>query len=217
MKKILILISLLPAILFSEQFKAETFSASEVKLVEKGILENALKLNDYPALMTMGVGFLNSSKRESNPVLAKELREKALYLLKKAHKGGEITASSLLFIELHESSIEDSMLIGREAIASRVDNESARLNKVYIDLVFMYVSAVLDNYIQDKRMVSFAIEALQRLPEETPNGVFYQAFLFQALDMQDMANMYLDSACRTSKPDSKIREFCMTSEFVTTE
>ncbi len=218
MKKVIFLCLLSFTLLMGANNNADSIlSETEVVMIEKGVLGEAIKSKDYDTISTMALSFNATSLSPSYTGNAKKLWKRSIELFELCHKGGYIVSSLYLVQNFLKSNPKYSRRIAIESIKYNQNNEKARYNSSYVNMVMLYVSSVLDHTSSSKDEVNFALEALQSLPEENAQTKFYSAFLFKSLGSDDIANMYLNDACHSSRPGSAIYSYCINGDNIEME
>jgi hypothetical protein len=92
-----------------------------------------------------------------------------------------------------------------------INNKSSEYLLLSKTFVTTYVSLTLDHFSTNVKELNFALESLESLKFENPQINLYRAFLFKALDSDDLADLYLNKACNNAKSRT-ILSFCSTLE-----
>jgi len=208
MKKSILVILLLVSSLFAVGEKILT--KKEITMIEKGILQDAVMVRDYDTISSMAYSFYSTALITGS----KKLERRAEELLRICHMGNYISASLFLVKTNLKKKPVYARKTAKESIEINRGNDKMHTNTLYRSLVMLYVSSVLDQKADDKKEINFALEALQELEMEDSKTLFYSAFLFGALGMEDVANEYLNDACHSSRVGSMIYKFCESSEDV---
>ena len=211
--KALLIFSIISSTLLVAQ-DGEILNSQEIVMIEKGILAEALKSKDYDTISSMGYSFYVTALKNPKGKDSKALENRAKELLEICHRGNYITASLFLVKSYLKRDPVYAREIAKESINTNRDNDAMHLNDFYRSLVMLYVSSVLDYKTEDKKEVNFALEALEELRLEDSKTLFYKAFLFNALELYDVADEYLNAACHSSTPGSTIRRFCENSDSI---
>jgi len=218
MKKIFFSVLLSISMLMGAELpENSTLSESEVAMIEKGILSEAIKSKDYETISSMAISFYITSNNPGYTGDAKSLNKRAVNLLVMCHNGGFLPSSSYLVVAFLKAEPLFSSKIAKESILQNANNTKARYTSSYVNMVMLYVSVVIDRKLNDKKEVNFALEAIQNLPSETVETKFYSAFLFSALGMDEIADGYLNDACHMARPGSTIFDYCMNADNVEKE
>ena len=211
LKYILIILSLsITLIAYDINEVQKILTPNEIVSVEKGILQEAERLNNYDDITTIAISFYATSKNRYYTGDKSKLEKKALELLTFASNKNNLNASLFLMLNV----LKDDPLYAR-AIAKKIIKKNMNIdNKIYKKLsktfITTFVALTLDHFSTNIKELNFALEILESLNNSSQVNL-YRAFLFKALDSDDMADIYLNKACNSAK-SNKIVSFCKSLE-----
>jgi len=185
----------------------EVLSQKDITVIENGILKEAIKNKNYNDITSIAISFFATSKNQSFQGNKDSLEKRALYLLNLASEKGNISAGNFLVLNyLHYRPI-DAHLVAKKIIQTNLKTPSNEYLKVSKTFVTALVALTLDHYSTNVNELNFALEALDSLKIDTPQINLFRAFIFKALDSDDLADIFLTKACsRAIEP--KIVNFC---------
>ncbi len=212
LKKLLILL-LIPISLMSNNLSKykELLTPQNIVTIENGILKEAIKLKNYNDIASVAMSFYATSKN-IHYIGNKEILEKrALKLLKVASKNNNLNASIFLMLNFLKSDPLFSRDISKQILLENMNNKSSEYLLLSKTFVTTYVSLTLDHFSTNVKELNFALESLESLREDNSQINLYRAFLFKALDSDDLADIYLNKACNNAKYKN-VMNFCSTLE-----
>ncbi len=212
LKKLLILL-LIPISLMSNNLSKykELLTPQNIVTIENGILKEAIKLKNYNDIASVAMSFYATSKN-IHYIGNKEILEKrALKLLKVASKNNNLNASIFLMLNFLKSDPLFSRDISKQVLLENMNNKSSEYLLLSKTFVTTYVSLTLDHFSTNVKELNFALESLESLREDNSQINLYRAFLFKALDSDDLADIYLNKACNNAKYKN-VMNFCSTLE-----
>ena len=212
LKKLLILL-LIPVSLMSNNLSKykELLTPQNIVTIENGILKEAIKLKNYNDIASVAMSFYATSKN-IHYIGNKEILEKrALKLLKVASKNNNLNASIFLMLNFLKSDPLFSRDISKQVLLENMNNKSSEYLLLSKTFVTTYVSLTLDHFSTNVKELNFALESLESLREDNSQINLYRAFLFKALDSDDLADIYLNKACNNAKYKN-VMNFCSTLE-----
>ncbi len=211
-KKLLISL-LIPISLMSNDLSKykELLTPQNIVTIENGILKEAIKLRNYNDIASVAMSFYATSKN-IHYIGNKEILEKrALKLLKVASKNNNLNASIFLMLNFLKSDPLFSRDISKQILLENMNNKSSEYLLLSKTFVTTYVSLTLDHFSTNVKELNFALESLESLREDNSQINLYRAFLFKALDSDDLADIYLNKACNNAKYKN-VMNFCSTLE-----
>jgi len=211
-RKLLIFL-LIPIILMSNNLSKykELLTPKNIVTIENGILKEAIKLKNYNDIASIAISFYGTSKN-INYIGNKEiLEQRALKLLNIACKNNNLNASIFLMLNFLKTNPLISRDISKKVLLRNINNKSSEYLLLSKTFVTTYVSLTLDHFSTNVKELNFALESLESLKFENPQINLYRAFLFKALDSDDLADLYLNKACNNAKSRT-ILSFCSTLE-----
>ena len=209
-RKLLIFL-LIPIILMSNSLSKykELLTPQNIVTIENGILKEAIKLKNYNDIASIAISFYGTSKN-INYIGNKEiLEQRALKLLNIASKNNNLNASIFLMLNFLKTNPLISRDISKKVLLRNINNKSSEYLLLSKTFVTTYVSLTLDHFSTNVKELNFALESLESLKSENPQINLYRAFLFKALDSDDLADLYLNKACNNAKSRT-ILSFCST-------
>jgi len=212
LKKLLILL-LIPICLMSNNLSKykELLTPQNIVTIENGILKEAIKLKNYNDIASVAMSFYATSKN-IHYIGNKEILEKrAIKLLKVASKNNNLNASIFLMLNFLKSDPLFSRDISKRILLKNINNKSSEYLLLSKTFVTTYVSLTLDHFSTNVKELNFALESLESLREDNSQINLYRAFLFKALDSDDLADIYLNKACNNAKYKN-VMNFCSTLE-----
>ena len=212
LKKLLILL-LIPIGLMSNNLSKykELLTPQNIVTIENGILKEAIKLKNYNDIASVAMSFYATSKN-IHYIGNKEILEKrAIKLLKVASKNNNLNASIFLMLNFLKSDPLFSRDISKRILLKNINNKSSEYLLLSKTFVTTYVSLTLDHFSTNVKELNFALESLESLREDNSQINLYRAFLFKALDSDDLADIYLNKACNNAKYKN-VMNFCSTLE-----
>jgi len=212
LKKLLILL-LIPVSLMSNNLSKykELLTPQNIVTIENGILKEAIKLKNYNDIASVAMSFYATSKNIHYIGNKEILEKKALKLLKVASKNNNLNASIFLMLNFLKSDPLFSRDISRQVLLKNMNNKSSEYLLLSKTFVTTYVSLTLDHFSTNVKELNFALESLESLREDNSQINLYRAFLFKALDSDDLADIYLNKACNNAKYKN-VMNFCSTLE-----
>lgn len=211
-KKLLIIL-LIPISLMSNNLSKykELLTPQNIVTIENGILKEAIKLKNYNDMASIAISFYATSKNIHYIGNKKILEQRALKLLKVASKNNNLNASIFLMLNFLKSDPLFSRDISRQVLLENRNNKSSEYLLLSKTFVTTYVSLTLDHFSTNVKELNFALESLESLKSENSQTNLYRAFLFKALDSDDLADIYLNKACNNAK-SRNIINFCSSLE-----
>lgn len=206
MKKILILI-LLTIYLNATNNIDGLITSRDVAVIEKGILKEAIARKNYNDITSIGISFFSAAQNGEYSGDRIALKKRALELLYLSVNNYNVTATNFLVLNYLKSNPKEAHKIAKKIITRYLDTKDKEYWKQAKGIVMMFVSLTLDNYSTNIEEVNFALQALESIKTNDHLTNFYKAFLFKAIDSDELADMFLNAACDGAK-EKKIVDVC---------
>lgn len=196
---------------YSMSVLKNTLTPQDVINIKKGILKEAISLNNMDDVTTVALSFLATSKQDVYIGDKNLLLKESLSLLEKASLSGNLKASMFLMLNNVKNEPLSARKLSKSIILKNLYNPSLEYLAFQKTFITTYVALTLDHFSTNIEELNFALESLESLKLENSQINLYRAFLFKALDSDELADIYLNKACKNAKLRNVVN-FCSTLE-----